>query len=95
MDAPEVTVDAETMQRLTQHIAELDEAVSGQLPHFRNILGVIHATLKADPAIRTFLEPEQVAVLVHGMELDRDISIAAAMPKEKKPSTKRLTVDDI
>lgn len=88
----EVVLDPELVARLHTHVAELTQAVENKLPHVRNLLSIIHKILREDPTVVTIMEPEEIAQLVAGMEVDKGVRIADSQPKSK--SSKKLSLDD-
>lgn len=86
---------AEDMLRLRTNIAELREAVENKLPTIKNLLVLIHRTLRADPDVITMLEPEEVAQIVRGMGEDKGVVLEVKAKAAAKKATKNLTLGDL
>ena len=83
-DTGEVTGTTENYQalKIKERIAELQGAIDGEVPNFKTILKDIHATLRADPDVVTILTPEEIAVIVGGLEKHADLEIAGDVVKK-------------
>ena len=81
----------EDAQKLRMHFAELEAALAADIPTYKNIMGTIHAVLRADPTVISILKPEETAMLIAGAEKAVGVYIQA---KEAKAKPKKLTADD-
>jgi hypothetical protein len=82
MNADTDTSDNYQVLKIKERIAELQGAIDEQLPNFKTILKDIHTTLRADPHVVTILEPEEIAVIVGGLEKHADLEIAGDVVKK-------------
>lgn len=59
--------------KLKMIVGELEDALSQALPTYRHVLAQIHTIIRNDPAQRTLLEPEEVAVIVKAMAHSKNV----------------------
>lgn len=80
--------------QITSTMAELEEALESNIPGFANILKKIHQDLAADPDVVTLLTPEQISVVVRGLERHAGIIVTPAKAK-KAAAKKNISAADL
>lgn len=78
-------------------ISELETALLKFDPLMPTRLREIHKLLQADPEVVTLLTPDQVRIIVNGLERQTKTELAETVSKsvKKTKTPKNLTVDDI
>lgn len=89
-ESSEATVNQAQLDHVRGKMIELQEALDAQVPGFANILKEIHDVLRADPEVVTILEPEEISVIVKGLEKHANIIVTPA--KAKKAGSKKFAV---
>ncbi len=80
---------------IKEQILTLEKALNERLPNFPTVLRTIYNNLKTDAELVTFLSPEDVNIIVQGLEHQKNITLAStAMGSKKKPAS-QLTLDDL
>jgi len=90
--APEVAAQADYVRG---KMAELEQALETNLPGFAHILKDIHSTLQADPEVVTILQPEEIAVVVRGLEKHAAIIVTPAKAKKASKSKTPISASDL
>ena len=83
---------------IKQQLAELENALTDQLPTVKTLLRDVHKQLKADQELVTVLSDEEVAILVRSLDTVTKAELAATVVKSAKKSTKamsKMTVNDL
>ena len=85
---------AEVIQQKVAHIKSL---LDSQNPGIENYLRDIHQNLQKDESLVQFLTPEDMGVIVRGLELKAKMKIVedAVSKKPSKASLSKLSMDDI
>jgi hypothetical protein len=93
LDIPEATLSAEDATRLQMHFAELETALASDVPAYKNIMGLIHDTLRRNPDVITFLSPDETALLIKGGE--RYVGQHLATKEKKLSKADRARLDEM
>ena len=76
---------------LKEKIASLQEALTARHPTMATLLREIHTALKKQPENVTLLSPEDIRVVVNGLEAQTGIALAQSITKTSTSKTKSLT----
>lgn len=71
-------------QQIQSNISELQQALLSSHPLIPSLLKRIHDAIKADPDCVTLLQPEEVGVIVNGLERQTGIYIADSITSKGK-----------
>lgn len=85
--------EIEVSELLTK-MEELDVRIKAKHPLMPTLLREIHTTLRKQPDNVTLLDEEQIAIVVSGLILQTNTTIATKKATSKK-STKGITIDDL
>ena len=80
---------------ILNNIESLRIAIHEVHPTMPQLLQTIWKQLKDNPDCVTILKPEQIAVIVQGVEIQTNIKISEGISKPKASKKKVLTVDDV
>lgn len=87
------SVEMPEVSALKEKISRLQESLQQALPNYSELLFTIHQGLKKDANLVHLLTPEEVSVIVAGLEKRTAIVISPEVVKKK--SLKNITADDI
>lgn len=87
------SVEMPEVSALKEKIARLQESLQQALPDYSGLLFTIHQGLKKDANLVHLLTPQEVSVIVAGLEKRTNIIITPE--KIAKKSAKSLTLEDI
>lgn len=80
-------------------LEELQQALLNSHPQLPIMLRALHTQLKNDPAVCTILKPEEIAIVVQGLEKQTNNHIAASVTKKPTASAtkalKNVKIDDL
>lgn len=76
---------------LIMELAELEEALTQNIPDFRLILRNIHQKLRADPELVTVLSEEEIGLIVSGLATHAQAEIIAPKAVKAARATARKT----
>lgn len=78
-------------------ISELESALLSSHPQIPDLLRVIHKSLQADPEVVTLLKPEEIRVIVNGLEKHTKTELVETTAKSVKKTKvpKNITADDL
>jgi len=82
---------------LVMQLAELEAALTQNLPEFRTILRDIHSKLRTDPDCVTALSEDEIGAIVHGLIRHAEIEIVAprAVKSAKKAAKVPISAGDL
>jgi hypothetical protein len=82
---------------LVMQLAELEAALTQNLPEFRTILRDIHLKLRTDPDCVTALSEDEIGAIVHGLIRHAEIEIVAprAVKGAKKAAKVPISAGDL
>jgi len=82
---------------LVMQLAELEAALTENLPEFRTILRDIHSKLRTDPDCVTALSEDEIGAIVHGLIRHAEIEIVAprAVKSAKKAAKVPISAGDL
>lgn len=85
-----------TAEQLREKILELETKILSSHPQIPVLLRTIHQTLKADPAIVTFLKAEEIGTIVRGLKKQTNTEIAVSASKSGNgKSLKNIGIADL
>lgn len=77
-----------------EQLLQLKAALDTRLPNFPQLLRTIHMNLKKDPEIVTLLAPEDINIVIQGLERQKN-TILASVAMKKTKSMKSLDLGDL
>ena len=84
------------VEQIREKLANMEEALEGNLPGIATMLRTIHSQLKKDEEIVTLLTEEEVCMLVRGLKKQTLTEITtAAINAPRKKALKATTLDDL
>lgn len=89
--------DSKPDHPLVMQLAELEAALTENLPEFRTILRDIHSKLRSDPDCVTALSEDEIGAIVHGLIRHAEIEIVAPakLKAVKKASKTPVSASDL
>lgn len=76
---------------LKEKIAALQDALLARHPTMPGLLREIHTAIKKQPENLTLLSPEDIRVVVNGLEAQTGVALAQSITKTSTSKTKSLT----
>ena len=93
LDVGEAAIDPDVANVLHCTVDELEQAVEQQLPGYKMMLSRIKAILLEEPQCVTLLQPEDRAVIVRAMAMDKGIALEFKAAKAAKSRAKKTPTD--
>lgn len=84
-----------SLLEIKTRIQDLQQAIHSANPGMPAILRDIHTKLKADPAVITLLEEEDIEAIVSGLKLQTNVELTSAKPKTAKPTSAKAKLNAI
>lgn len=84
-------------EQTVNNILDLEQKLLAKHPEIPKLLATIHRQLKTDPEVVTILTPEQIKIVVSGLQHHTKVQLIAKVMGDgtKKKSLKSTSIDDI
>ena len=81
-------------EQIKEQILTLSDALDKRLPNMPQLLRTIHTHLKQDPELVTILAPDDVRIVIMGLERLKNTTLATAAAAKPKAASK-INMDDL
>jgi hypothetical protein len=82
-------------EQLKEKVRELQSMLLSSHPQMPTLLRTIHSALRADPDMVTLLEPEEIGVIVSGLQKQTMTTIAGTVAKSKTKKASSIGLLDL